>query len=785
MKIEQISNSDIRDIGEETESLEAKISDDSMSFLFDMMSKSLYSNPIGSIVREITSNCFDSHIEAGVDDAVVISYEKDDEGNFVAFKDVGVGLSPERVKNIYMNYFSSTKRLTNDQIGGFGLGSKTPFAYQDYFYITTIHNSIKYDYLFTKGQNNIPKLDLLYQEDTTERNGTIIKIYLKNTNDFYKFQSEIISQLCYFSNVYTVGFGISNEYRIFDNKYFKYRSLAQYSEEMHIILGKVSYPINWNELNMEPISIPVGVKFEIGELQVTPNREALRYTDESKPLLIEKINLAYNELLNLFRLQNKTYDNYFEWIKVKSTRPHISFNYTNDNGNDDVAVLYLNDIKDVSKRVNCSLFADEDLVQFIDKNDFLNNLYKPVGTIYSGKIQKHTYARITENHNKNYICNISQLNEAIAYHYKNCSFFRPSNARYSLNKIDFLSIDKKKYDYKTPIKPTFGDGICHFRLGLAVKYHKLVNEIRKQAIGVYPVFAGLTDEDIAEYKEYKIANNRNLQRKLEGKILVKSYTNQKQEYDWLVKDLYYFKGIVIYGFREDTTAIQKAKVFFKHFKQFYDRKNKYDGLNSKAIRIIQISQTNEKHFIMNPKAIHVKKLYSDNKYFRQLASSLKIEQYFADISLYSRIDVNKFIKNIFDINERVGDNLRKLHNYYLDINTRDEAWGFKRADIKDDILKVANQYNLFDSSIENIFKELEEWFKDVELILYTEINDETLPFILKLLREKKKKMNLEYYQKALIFEKVLLESGEPRNQLALELKIEEETQQTKFKLLVA
>lgn len=102
-------------------SIEASIDESSMTFLFEMMSKSLYSNPIGSIVREITSNCFDSHKEANIDKAVIIDYKTDDEGNYISFQDFGVGLSTDRMQNIYMKYFSSTKRGDNNLIGGFGL----------------------------------------------------------------------------------------------------------------------------------------------------------------------------------------------------------------------------------------------------------------------------------------------------------------------------------------------------------------------------------------------------------------------------------------------------------------------------------------------------------------------------------------------------------------------------------------------------------------------------------------------------------------------------------------
>jgi hypothetical protein len=305
MKIDEIKNFDTKSIGE-VDSIQAKIADSSMAFFYEMMSKSLYSNPIGSIVREITSNCFDSHQEAGVDDPVIIKKGDDEEGDYISFNDYGVGLSPDRIKNIYMNYLSSTKRDSNEQIGGWGLGSKTPLAYCDYFYINTNFDGKKYNYILSKG-TSVPTLDLLNQEDTTERNGTEIRIYMAY-NDISKFRSELRTQLCYFDNVYFDNWDINNNYKIYNFNHFKYRNKDQYSSQMHIILGKVSYPINWAEINTKSIPIPIGVKFEIGELVVTPNRESLRYTDEVKKIVKERVDLAFEEIVKLFESQNKTVD---------------------------------------------------------------------------------------------------------------------------------------------------------------------------------------------------------------------------------------------------------------------------------------------------------------------------------------------------------------------------------------------------------------------------------------------------------------------------------------------
>ena len=70
MKIER-EKVDILRIGNDI-IVEASIDEGSLPFLFDVMSTNFYSNPLGSMIREITSNCLDSHVEAKVEDKIII-----------------------------------------------------------------------------------------------------------------------------------------------------------------------------------------------------------------------------------------------------------------------------------------------------------------------------------------------------------------------------------------------------------------------------------------------------------------------------------------------------------------------------------------------------------------------------------------------------------------------------------------------------------------------------------------------------------------------------------------
>lgn len=295
--------------GEDLGSGEVSIDVSNMGLFYEMMSKSIYSNPIGSIVRELVSNGFDAHAEAikegrnpeGKVYPVVVKGFYEELDYYISFQDFGIGMNEERFKDVYLKYLSSTKRQSNDYMGCFGLGSKSPFSYSDAFYVLTRYDGTEYYYVMSKGQNAKPNWDLLYKKTTTEPNGTTIKLQIeggKYSIDWYKFNAEIVSQLRYFDDVYVEDFAVENEYRILEYKTFKFRKDTE-EQEMHIALGKVTYPIDWKTLKRPALNIPVGVKFSIGELMITSNREAIRYNDELAAFINKRIDECLEELKSL------------------------------------------------------------------------------------------------------------------------------------------------------------------------------------------------------------------------------------------------------------------------------------------------------------------------------------------------------------------------------------------------------------------------------------------------------------------------------------------------------
>src|SRR5206468_2322508 len=97
-----------------------------------LLRNKLYNNPINSVVRELTSNAYDANVENKNEHIpVVISLP----GEYLIIKDDGVGLSADRLQNVFCVYGESTKRDSDDFIGGYGLGGKSVFAYSQSFHI--------------------------------------------------------------------------------------------------------------------------------------------------------------------------------------------------------------------------------------------------------------------------------------------------------------------------------------------------------------------------------------------------------------------------------------------------------------------------------------------------------------------------------------------------------------------------------------------------------------------------------------------------------------------------
>lgn len=173
------------------ESVSMGVSDDAA--LMHILSATLYTHPQLAVVREILCNAWDAHIAAGKTDVPVQVTLSDDR---LTIRDFGYGIAHKDIGPIYGVYGNSTKRDDSRSTGGFGLGSKAPFAYTDNFEVISHHVGQKAVYRVSKSsmeKGGKPSINLIVSLPTDET-GISVSFDLKegDAGRFCKLLLEVI-----------------------------------------------------------------------------------------------------------------------------------------------------------------------------------------------------------------------------------------------------------------------------------------------------------------------------------------------------------------------------------------------------------------------------------------------------------------------------------------------------------------------------------------------------------------------------------------------------------------
>lgn len=263
---------------------------------FSILSDGLYSNKIKAVVRELSTNAYDAHVEAGNADVPFEVCLPTQLNHEFYVRDFGNGLSHEDATTLYTTYFHSTKTNSNDAVGCLGLGSKSPFAYTDNFIVESFHAGTHSVYTAYKNENNEPVFSLLSSEPSDEPSGLKVTINTK-MEDRWDFVEEAEGIYEHFTVRPTL-VGADATYR--DYEYTMNGdgwAISEYGGN-RVVMGQISYPIDREHFsgNVREIldsGFSIVVLANIGDMDITPSRESLSYN----PKTIEAINVAVNRLV--------------------------------------------------------------------------------------------------------------------------------------------------------------------------------------------------------------------------------------------------------------------------------------------------------------------------------------------------------------------------------------------------------------------------------------------------------------------------------------------------------
>lgn len=269
------------------------------SFIFEILRNKMYKDPIEAICREIPCNARDAHREAGKADIPIEITLPTNSFPFLKIEDFGFGISPDRIENIFINYGSSTKRDDNTQTGGFGLGSKTPFAYSDNFTILTRYDGIEYNYQAYIDETKIGKLAILSKIPTTSPSGTqiIIPVQPKDQSSF----NFCINKL----NMWDVLPKLINDrYQLSKPEPFistpEWDIYSQHDTQVDLLVDGILYKTNY-PFKMGPGRIVL--KYKIGTVQFSASRDNVIMSSDFIADINKRIDNASIEIIKL--IQNK------------------------------------------------------------------------------------------------------------------------------------------------------------------------------------------------------------------------------------------------------------------------------------------------------------------------------------------------------------------------------------------------------------------------------------------------------------------------------------------------
>jgi hypothetical protein len=298
--------------------------DESAEF-FHVLSNALYSDKPMAVVREILCNAWDAHIESGKTDTpvkVTLNSEK------MIIQDFGTGIAPDMIKIIYGTYGRSTKVANEAVTGGFGLGSKAPFAYVDHFEVTSCHNGLKTIYKMSLSNAQVggkPSISTIVS-GPTEETGITVSLNLKDPYDFGKFE-QLINKVASFGEmnvelngekVDPIPFSTSEHNFVIMHYSALYESnnesviRVRYGHVVYPISSNASYEKEYSEVQkfLEILSHEnhynyrrncskewvIIIQAEASSLSVTPSRESLSMTDKTIASIKEVLKKTIKEL---------------------------------------------------------------------------------------------------------------------------------------------------------------------------------------------------------------------------------------------------------------------------------------------------------------------------------------------------------------------------------------------------------------------------------------------------------------------------------------------------------
>lgn len=206
-------------------------------------------------------------------------------------RDYGPGLSHDFMMKEYVKFGMSTKDSDENAVGGWGLGSKSPFAYvigdsgSGSFNVRSFQNGEVRTYVMSIAEGGMPKISHLDTSPTDEPDGIEVAVPVRK-EDVSTFERRVEEILWFFNPRPTMDIVPWGEPKVIASGegWTEYASGSVPFNTAHVRMGCVGYEIDFERLpgirdRMGIGKRPVVLDVPIGSVKVTASRENLQYTD--------------------------------------------------------------------------------------------------------------------------------------------------------------------------------------------------------------------------------------------------------------------------------------------------------------------------------------------------------------------------------------------------------------------------------------------------------------------------------------------------------------------------
>jgi len=730
---------------EETVKMSIALDEANQAHIVKVLSEN-YKYPIASTIREAASNAWDSHLMNNTPEKpFFVRFYKNETGNYnLEIEDFGLGLDKEGFYKYYMQIGNSTKQGVAGVLGFFGCGAKAALSIEGLtnYEVICRKDGIENKFLIFKGEK-FPESLPLHELPIEEDNGVLIRIPI-SYRDRYTTIEAIKEQLCYFKTACIQIEGDNTNYlekKIFENDLFSWSEVYP-SNEMHINFGGVHYPIDWNILKINKISLPVGIKIA-PDNGINPffNRESLDYTTLCKETILNRIKEVAEYFVNRYNETNIVFKDIFHIREYYSTSNKYlelegaSFKINELEKYSDVKLVYPTypNIKELDLNLVCTnwnyFLCTYKIIAEINSNRFTTKINKKSSL---DKLNQPLY--LIDTLPKKQV--IDYLKEK-----HDCCYFVKKISNPKLKRIDYRDIENYYYLLNLDKQPK------SLWRTLIQDWQELENELLNKINSLPEV----SKEWIEARKKVRQISVRN--QKLEGEINFKiAKPMEKYSSDWNckfestilnLKDFHKNKYLMVYGLDIDRIRLD----------DLYEL-----GRRSKSnIKIAIVGERDYKK--LETVKIHNLVKMDDfvkekHKIIAKYATAYKI-----NILINENIEVfktrNFIIKNI---STNFGNALNELYQYK-------EQYTNYSNDLMKQLVLFCEENNFFDYPIYQTYKEVAKEIHKINFIKlfadkskYIEtIKEEAIPIIRELLVSRKFRMDYPHYQTETVLPTEVLE----------------------------